>query len=214
MHLGQNSIERAIYPIFKNIILANEKLAEKNIEIKLSYFAGDTPISQAFCGFVEAVGNANFPCRICYIHKDKIVEIFDNSEKFRKFSDSYSLVDSNNKYGVVSIPNFVKFKIIDPVLQSPMDIMHVIPEGCCRKQVMRIFEEWITTKRCTWVDIKSCLDNFIYGYTHSGNKIKNFREYDLKKSEFIVSSSQMLTLILLFPFIFEDIIDISHEEYK
>lgn len=215
LFLGDSSIERAIYPIFKNIIQANDQLLSQNVQIKIAYFAGDTPISQAFCGLVEQVGNAHYPCRKCYISKENILNTFNDSERSRKLEHSCNLIDSTNKYGVITIPNFVNLNLINPIEQSPMDIMHVIAEGICRKQVMRIFEEWNTTKRCQWMEIKSCLDNFNYGYTHKSNRIKNFTEYDFKKKkEVIVSACQMITLILLFPFIFKEIIDINHEEYK
>lgn len=131
----------------------------------------------------------------------------------RKLSHFPKLLNSSDPKGVKSIPNFV-CNLIDPIEQSPMDIMHVILEGVCRKQIMRIFDVWITTKRSTWDEIKSCLDNFDYGYTCYERRIKNFNEYDSKRKEFIASASQMATLLLLFPFIFSNIIDIDHEEYK
>ena len=93
-------------------------------------------------------------------------------------------------------------------------MMHVLNEGICRKQIMRIFEVWTQTKRTDAIEIKSCLENFTYGYSIKKNIIKHFSSHDLEKNDFITSSAQMKTLIDLFPFVFEHIIDTNHEEYE
>ena len=81
---------------------------------------------------------------------------------------------------------------------------------------MRIFEEWTLSKykRSTANEISNCLNLFDYKYKYKGNKISTFNEYDLRKNDFIVSASQMKSLVQLFPFIFCDIVDIEAEEYK
>lgn len=214
LNLGSNSIERAIRPVLKNVIEANNQLREIGYKIEIAYFAGDTPICQAMCGFVEAVGNANWCCRKCYINKNDILKITDPCNLRMRSVADYEENIKKKDFGVLNIPNYLSLNLLDPVTQTPMDIMHCIPEGCCRKQVMRIFEAWIISKRCSWVEIKACLDTFPYGYAHAGNKITNFKEYDLKKPDFITSSSQMVTLVLLFPFIFQNILDMEHEEYR
>lgn len=116
--------------------------------------------------------------------------------------------------GVVKIPNFWHLGLFDAIDQTPMDVMHVLLEGVCRKQVMRLFEEWVKTKRSKADELNKCIKNFTYHYSHQKNKISGVTEYDLKKNDFIISAGQMKTLILLFPFIFHRIVDINHEEYK
>lgn len=214
LNLGSSSVDRAIYPVMKNIIGANERLNAKGYKIEIGYFAGDTPISQAFCGLVEAVGNANYPCRQCYVHKSEILTTFQNTYTPRQMHESFSLKDASNPKGVTNIPLFLSLDLIDPIQQTPMDIMHIIPEGVCRKQVKKILDAWTTTKRTTWDELRACIDNFSYGYLHADNRIKNFSPHDLKKKELITSASQMLSLVLLFPYIFQNIVDITHEEYK
>lgn len=195
----------------------NELLEKRNIKIEIAYFAGDTPIAQSFCGLKEGVGNANYPCRQCYIHKLNILSVFEEKNcQMRNIDDYANLLNSVDTKGVVKIPSYFDFKMINAVNQSPMDQMHVILEGICRKQIMRIFEEWtdVRYKRTNITEINRCIKLFNYQYKHEKNKIPGFSEYDLKKNEIVVSASQMKSLVLLFPFIFSDIVDIHHEEYK
>ena len=94
------------------------------------------------CGFVEGVGQANYPCRQCYVHKSEILNVFKHGDSLlRQSEDSYALVNQTDKKGLVKIPNFWRFNFFDAVIQTPQDIMHILLEGICRRQVMCIFEE-------------------------------------------------------------------------
>ena len=103
--------------------------------------------------------------------------------------------------------------IFNPIEQTPMDAMHILADGICRYQAMRIFEHWIEIKRCSIEEIERCLLNFDYK-SHADQRIKSFNEYDLKKGTLIVTAAQATTLFNMFPFIFEDILDIHNEEYQ
>ena len=102
----------------------------------------------------------------------------------------------------------------DFVNQTPQDIMHVLHEGVARRLIMKFFQIWIDSKRCSVSEVNLLISNFEYGYTHRKNMIKRFTSSDFKKNSLIISSSQMHTLVLLFPVLFYDILDTSKEEFE
>ena len=209
--LADESIERATGPLFHMINQSKQRLLQKNIRLTIAYFAGDTPICQAFCGMSEGVGNANFPCRKCKTHKSNILDVKnENSAAMRSIGD----YDTDTSTGIKFTPCFLSYNLIDPIQQTPMDIMHVVLEGICRRQVMNIFDDWIETKRTNASELDTKVKHFPYGYVFKDSKIPGISKFDLQKNQFIVSASQMKTLILLFPYIFETIVDMNHEEYK
>lgn len=67
LHLPR--IDQALALIFEQIRQMN-RIDKCKIDVK--FFCGDTPASQALGGFNWAVGNANYPCRECIIHKSEI----------------------------------------------------------------------------------------------------------------------------------------------
>lgn len=101
----------------------------------------------------------------------------------------------------------------DVIERTPQDIMHVLHEGVARRLVMIFFRIWLDMKRTELSEINWRISNFSYGYTHIKNKIKPLNENDIKKSNLIISSAQMHSLIILFPLIFHDILDINTDEY-
>lgn len=213
-NLGSTN-ERAFDPVYKMIKEASEKLAEDGFDLQIGYFCGDTPIVQSIRGFVESVGSAEYPCGMCFIKKTEITSILTSRGcKLRNISDYTRLNESSTKCGQKRMPCILKYSLFDPIHQAPVDIMHCILEGCCRRQSMRIFEKWTESKRCTAIEINDCLQTFNYNYMHKKNKISNFTSYDLTKENFITSSAEMKTLFILFPFIFRQIIDINDQEYK
>ena len=142
LNMGESSTERAIHPLFKHLEDTNKKLAALGYEIMIPYFCGDSPISQSMCGMVEGVGTANYPCRQCLTHKTEILMMTsENQCALRTKNQTYLLQNQEDKKGLVKVPNFWEYQFFDAILQTPQDIMHVILEGVCRYQVMRIFEE-------------------------------------------------------------------------
>ena len=116
--------------------------------------------------------------------------------------------------GMKIAPNILEYNLIDPILQTPMDIMHTILEGVCRRQKMNVFDDWIITKRTTPEEMEKRVQNFNYGYYFKDDKIPKITKSDLNKQQFMVSATEMKTLSLLFPFIFDGIVDLEHDEYK
>ena len=211
--MGEHSTERVLFPFFNHLEQTNTKLLSSGYQIKIAYFAGDTLISQSVCGLKEGVGNAHYPCRQCYVQKTEILQTLnENMCRLRTLSETRSL--SIDQKGLQKIPNFWKFDFFDAIQQIPQDIMHVLLEGVCRRQVINLIDDWILTKRTNLAELNRCIKNFDYGYKHKKNKIPGLLDADLKKKSLVVSASQMKSLVLLFPFIFDRIIDITHEEYK
>ena len=79
---------------------------------------------------------------------------------------------------------------------------------------MIFFEKWMSIGRSTVDEINARFSLMEWGYTHKKNKIQRLSEYDLKKQNLIIKASQMRSLMLLFPFIFNDILDVNSMEYK
>ena len=190
-------------------------------EIVIAYFCGDTPISNALCGVVESVANASFPCRHCLIKNTDIYSVKRGKDcKLRDIAD-FDILDNENppkreriELGIKRISAALNTTLINPLIQTPGDIMHNILEGICRKQALKIIKLWVKSKRASFDELKACIDSFNYDKHHRPNRMKNLSEHDLKKKDLIISASQMKTLFLLFPFIFQNIIDLDNEEYK
>lgn len=224
LDMGESSTEYAMLPIFNMIKMANENLASKGYKLIVAYFAGDTPISQSICGLVEGVGKAEYPCRNCYITKDQITEKKNLHGVVQRSINDYRSIpqgvfDKGKSFkGFKSVPKILDVGIFDPILQTPHDIMHILLEGVCRKQIMKILYAWteVTNKksRATPSEIDASIQTFNYQYKYAKNKIPQITDYDLKKEELIISAGQMKTLVQLFPFIFSRIIDIDADEYK
>lgn len=208
--LENDTIDKALDPLFHMLNETKKRLALRNIELEIVYFAGDTPICQGFCGMVVGVGSANSPCRKCNIHKNEITKIFKESDVILRTIDDY--YQDPLKNGIKHVPDILQYSLIDPILQTPMDIMHVITEGILRRQIMNIFDAW--EGRTDHREINKRIQSFNYQYLYKHSKIPSFIQSDLQKNQLIVSASQMKTLVLLFPFIFDGIVDINHDEYK
>ena len=94
----------------------------------------------------------------------------------------------------------------DPFTQTPGDIMHILLKGICRRIVMIFFEKWMSIGRSTVDEINARFSLMEWGYTHKKTKIQKLSEFDLKKKNLIIKASQMRSLMLLFPFIFNETI--------
>lgn len=140
----------------------------------------------------------------------------ENDCERRKLEDLLKLTHeslANENYGVKKITTLTRFGF-DPINCTPGDVMHILLEGIARKLVMIFLDLWINVKRTDIREINLRLDIFVYGYSDEKNKVKYFQSSDMKKKELVISASQMMTLIMLFPFIFYDILDISSKEYE
>ena len=69
-----NYIDKSIAYIISQINQINIEFEQEKspYKVSLKYICGDTPAMQGLGGFVESVGNANFPCRECKINKKDI----------------------------------------------------------------------------------------------------------------------------------------------
>lgn len=213
------SNDRLICPILQEIKDLNEK--NKDYSIIVSFFAGDTPASQSLGGFVETVGNANYPCRHCSIHKRNLTKIHWEREcSMRELNDvirTAERLEDGNINGIKRYTKIFDYKdIFDPIKQSPQDPMHVILEGLARNIVMLYLKQWTkgSHPRSTLEELNSRLQNFKYGFLKEKSRMKPFTENDLKKDTLAISASQMRSLLLLFPFIFHDIIDLESDDYR
>lgn len=142
----------------------------------------------------------------------------ENDCERRKLEDLLKLTHeslANENYGVKKITTLTRFGF-DPINCTPGDVMHILLEGIARKLVKIFLDIWIKEEKAR-TDIREInlrLDLFVYGYSDEKNKVKYFQNSDLKKNQIVITASQMMTLIMLFPFIFYDILDITSKEYE
>lgn len=210
--LDENSYDRVIIPAFEMIKAINQN-PELQFIVEVYFFAGDTPASQSLGGFVESVGNANYPCRECPIHKDQILAILDDKTIPRRRKED--LIESNvSLFGLNRLTELRNYCFFDPIEMCPQDPMHVILEGVARRVTMDLIKVWIGSKRATLKEINERISNFEYGYLCRKNKTKPLTKFDLTKDNLVTSASEMKTLLMLFPFIFHGIIDTTSPDYK
>ena len=212
------SYDTILWPILKQIDDANEWNQE--FEIRLVYFAGDTPAQQMLGGFVESVGSATYPCRRCEIAKKNIPfvkkeGIVAHRTKKDVLKVANELGESRKSVlGIKRLSRLLEFQYFDPIVQTPFDPMHILLEGLCRTLVIFFVKLFLDLKRTTLSEMNSRIRNFDYGYSHIKNKIRDIKESDLAKGQLIITASQMRTFIELFPFILYDILDVNAAEYK
>lgn len=72
------SFDFAIAHVFQQIEKINESYSKGDcgFKVEVEYFVGDTLASQAFGGFIESPGSANYPCRECMVHKTQISSFY------------------------------------------------------------------------------------------------------------------------------------------
>lgn len=213
-HLDSNGFDRIIIPIFERINHANNG---SKYNIKISFFAGDTPASQSLGGFIEAVGNARFPCRECFIEKKELlIAKSENDCQMREYEQTkeQSLEGIAGK-GIKRRTELYNYSFFNVLTSTPQDPMHIVLEGVARRLVIDFFKVWLDLKRVDLRELNSVLKNFKYGALHKADKIKiKLKEHDMYKKDLIISASQMKNLLLLFPLIFHDIVDLRSNDYK
>ena len=82
----------------------NLTLKSRGYRIKVAYFSGDTPISQAVGGFVTSVGGANYPCRRCYANKTDLFKLAKRRKmnELRKHS-KLALATNKSIFGIMKV---------------------------------------------------------------------------------------------------------------
>ena len=214
LNLNENGFEKILVPILDDIRKTNES---EKYQIKVKFFAGDTPASQSLGGFIEAVGNANFPCRDCLIEKKELIEAKRESDCLLRNYEKTKMqsVVGPYKEGIKRASQIYKFDDICNPFDTPQDPMHVILEGIARRLIIDFFKLWLQEKRTTIIELNSRFLSFSYNINHKKDKIKiQLKDQDLYKNELIISAAQMRLLLVIFPLMFQDIVDRKSKDYK
>ena len=203
--------------IFESIKQINE--TNNLFKIDIEFFSGDTPALQSLGGFVESVGSALFPCRECQIEKKDLSKVYQeiecNFRSMENIKESSSNINFVPNLGVKRYTRLHQYSFFNAIEMCPQDPMHIILEGVARRFIIDFFKLWIQLGRTSLLEINSRLQNFNYGHFFKKDKvILNLKEHDLLKNELIISASQMKAFLLLIPFIFYDIIDLTSQDYK
>lgn len=193
--------------------------SECEYNVELVFVAGDTPAMQSMGGFVESVGSATFPCRECKATKDDLVCLLSEEQCTRRnLSDLKRISELTESgpsvEGIKRKSRLLQYDFFDPIEQTPQDPMHIILEGLARRLLLYYLKEWAHTKRTDLLEINSRIKNFEYGMLHKGGKFKEIKITDLSKNELVISASQMKILVLVFPFMFYDIVDLKAKDFK
>ena len=179
-YFDDESYDKLILPIFEMIQKVN------NIEncpyyLSIEYFVGDTPALQSLGGFIEAVGNANFPCRECMVEKIHLSKISEESKcnmrtKEGTISQARRAVrEKKSVSGVKRLTKLMSYDFFDPITMCPQDPMHVILEGIGRRLVIDFLKLWVERDRTTITEINSRITTFKYGYL---SKKVNSNQYE------------------------------------
>lgn len=218
LDLDNNGYDRIIIPIFECIEKFNNDSSFYRIEI--SFFAGDTPALQSLGGFTEAVGNAGYPCRECLTAKDDIRSILNERDcSMRNFDETLSIAENilpgqNSILGIRRYTKLFEYSFFNAITMTPQDPMHILLEGVARRLVLDFIKLWVQTKRTNLREINARFKKFKYSWFHSKNKLTIIlKESDLYKKEIVISASQMHTLLIIFPLIFDDIVDTTSSDY-
>ncbi|KAJ8031984.1 hypothetical protein HOLleu_25375 [Holothuria leucospilota] len=131
-------------PIFAQFILDMNSLLNDGIDIETDFFTGNVKVAIAqvvgdnlgihsLFGFAEGF-TANFPCRVCKMHRDGIqVQLSENRQLIRTKENYQVDLDAQNLQGtgiksLCVLNNVINFHVVDN--RAP-DVMHDLLEGVC-----------------------------------------------------------------------------------
>ncbi|CAF3734124.1 unnamed protein product [Rotaria socialis] len=166
-------------------------------------------------GFKCAFRLGRKPFFYCDVNQDTIRRINKGSEchlrKLEKYDKNCMAIDFANerekarlqkKYGIISLSPFRKINNFDIFHQTGIDIMHVLLEGICQRELKLLLKHIQQQKFANLSSLTSMIRNFQYGCNEPSPSDKFNLSSEDNEVKFRASASEMLSLFKYMPFIF------------
>lgn len=171
-------------------------------------------------GFVKGVSKAKYMCRECYKQRDEFHKkpyIGDLRTIEQHENDLLSVSDKNYK-GVLKLTPLVNIPYFNIAKDLPHDTMHIIFEGLGKYHLIDILQSILDgpgEQRTTIQEINTRIKLFNFGRSKSRNRPSGIKDNILDDNPSLsMTASQTWNMVLLLPFIIDDIIDITHPDYN
>lgn len=168
---------------------------------------------------MKGVSKAHFFCRECYEEKKDMSNCLHINKKRNietHNSDIEQIVDKHF-HGVVNRSPLLDIRQFDITKDLPHDPMHILNEGLAKYHLIDVLQFIIDgpDRRATLEDINTNIKFFNFGVNQSKNRPSGIKPSILEDNPSLsMTASQTGAIIMLFPFIFDDIVDINHSDYK
>ncbi|CAF1994153.1 unnamed protein product [Rotaria magnacalcarata] len=106
------------------------------------------------------------------------------------------------KYGIISLSPLRKINNFDIFHQTGIDIMHVLLEGICQRELKLLLKHIQQQKFANLSSLTAVIRNFQYGFNEPSPSDKFNLSSEDNEAKFRASASEMLSLFKYIPFIF------------
>lgn len=161
---------------------------------------------------------AAFFCRECYETKNLMVSRLNiqNKRNVDKHNEDIANITAKHYNGVSQRSSLSDIRSFDITKDLPHDPMHVLLEGICKYHLIDILQVILDgpEKRATLDELNTNIKIFNFGNNKSKNRPSGIKPNILDDQPSLsMTAAQTWNMIMLFPFIFHDIIDIEHRDY-
>ncbi|XP_050058270.1 uncharacterized protein LOC126550517 [Aphis gossypii] len=179
-----------------------------NIKFELGLILGDNLGIHSITGFVESF-SANYPCRMCKVHKDIMrKQCYVDETLIRQVDDyNFDLIENNVSSSGVSgicVWNDVRgFKIFDHV---GVDMMHDLLEGVMKYDLSFLISYYVLELKLFSLEVlNNRIISFDYG-PDKGSKPSVLNMDHICKNTIRLSASEMMSLVRYFGLLIGDFV--------
>ncbi|CAF4949757.1 unnamed protein product, partial [Rotaria sp. Silwood1] len=166
-------------------------------------------------GFKCAFRQGWKPLFYCDVNRDGLRRINKGSDcqlrTLDKYEKNYMAIEFatglektklQKKFGIISYSPLRKIRNFDIFQQTAIDIMHVLLEGICQRELKLLFKQIHHEKFATLVSLSTMIRSFQYGSSESSPSNKFNLLSEENEVKFRLSASEMFTLIKYIPLVF------------
>ena len=169
---------------------------DKTVFLRLLLITGDNLGLSEFLGFVENFSKSHYPCRICKMHRDILINSCEEDESLLRNLQNY--MDDLRLYnvslsGINSECAFNRLASYHCCLNSICDIMHDLYEGIIRYILCFLILLFIKLKYFKLAEFNGILGGSDYGLTDNNNRPNFLKPEKLESNTLGMSASEANT---------------------
>jgi hypothetical protein len=176
--------------------------------------SGDNLGLNGLLGYVESF-TANFPCRICKVHRYCFNTQLSECAELMRTRDNYAtdrVLDNPSKTGIKEECCYNRLESFHVVNNVYCDIMHDLFEGVCRYVVQKLLSYLIFDKKYfDMATLNHRVQFFIYD--HSTVPVCP-SEHNIKSESVNLGAVEMLNFVLGLPIIIGDLVPVGDEKWE
>lgn len=219
-HYGLNNCISGLIQILNNLekngLRIETEYGSTKVYFCLGLILGDNLGLNTILNFSNSF-SANYYCRFCKIQKSEAqLEISENKNLLRNplnYANDIEMKDFKST-GIKDYSIFNEIKSFHVTQNFCVDIMHDLFEGICRYDLAKIICYYIDNNTFTIMELNRRKQNFNYGELEIGNFSVPLSVENLRKNNFHMSASEMVTFVTHFPLIVGDLISPQDKVWK